>query len=162
MTLLQKIVNMAVLVLTAVMLFSWREDFNAVSRMRREVVDLVQSIAKGDGLEDVDVPRVANALERFVEKDGRSPKCLLNAYQELVVKEKIEIAGIWDFIPSGKEFRGVQTCWDYYSLLYHRASASNNPQKEKAMTILNTLLSATIKDSTVLPPICIYFYAFGS
>ena len=85
MTLLQKIVNLAVLALAAVTLFSWREDFNAGSRMRREVVELVQSIATGDGLEDVDVPRVANALERFVERDGRSPKCLLNAYQELVV-----------------------------------------------------------------------------
>lgn len=81
MTLLQRIVNFAILALAAVMLFSSMEDFNAVSRMRREVVELVQSIAKGEGLEEVDVPRVANALERFVDKDGRSPKCLLNAYE---------------------------------------------------------------------------------
>lgn len=145
MTLLQKIVNLAILIFAAVLLYNSLEQFNAVSRVRKEVVELVQKISTGEQLEELDMPRVADALSRFADSDDRSPKCLLNAYQELVVKEKLDVKGIWDFLPSGKEFRGVHTCWDYYSLLYHRAAVSDNPQKEKAMALLNQLMGAIAK-----------------
>lgn len=93
----------------------------------------------------MELARVANAIMKFSpNKDYNNPVCLLKAYEELVIQEKIDTKGIWDLIPSGKEFRGVHTCWDYYSLLYHRAAVSDNPQKEKAMALLNQLMEGTI------------------
>lgn len=48
MTLLQKAVNLAILIYATVLLYNAYNDFNGTSRIRKEVVDIVQTISTGE------------------------------------------------------------------------------------------------------------------